>query len=311
MEFTIEVDGVIYEISKQVNKVSFKESMNDGCGKLEFTYICNGAVIKNGSVVRFKYKGNNVFYGYVFKVSRSNEKEISVTAYDQLRYCKAKDTVVVEKDTITTLTTKMCNYYNLKMGKSTDTKYILKTNVQENTTWLDIIYSAINETLVYKGEWYVLKDEFGSVCIRDVADMELDLILGDKSLVYGYDYDKSIDDEFYNYIKIVSKNESSKQAEVIVKSDLPSIERYGLLQYFEEMNDSNKSQIGQKAEMLLSLYNKERETLSIKCLGDMRVRSGTSFYALISDIELKKRLIVKSVTHDFIPIHIMSLEVAI
>jgi hypothetical protein len=130
MEFLAEVDGKIYEISELVKSVSYTDKLNDGCSKLEFSYIDDDLVIKNGNVVRFKYDDTNIFYGYVFKVSRNKAKEITVTAYDQLRYCKAKDTIVVKNDTIDSLVRKMCNYFGLKAGTLTSTGYKLPVSVQ-------------------------------------------------------------------------------------------------------------------------------------------------------------------------------------
>ena len=312
MEFLVEVDGQIYEISELVTSVSYTDKLNDGCSKLEFSYIDDDLVIKNGNVVRFKYDNTNIFYGYVFKVSRNKGKEITVTAYDQLRYCKAKDTIVVKNDTITTLVNKMCNYFNLRKGMLTDTKYKLPVSVQDDKTWLDIIYTAISDTLTNTGKWYCLRDEFGSIAIRDLEDLTLNLILGDESFAYDYEYEKSIDDDFYNQIKIVSDNEKTGKRDVYIAKDSNSINKYGLLQYFEVLDkNANPSQAKSKADTLLKLYNREVETLELSCLGDTRVRAGNSFYGQIEDISLNKRLIVKSVTHEFVPVHTMSLEVMI
>lgn len=312
IEFLIEVDGKIYEISELVKSVSYTDKLNDGCSKLEFSYIDDDLVIKNGNVVRLKYDGANIFYGYVFKASRGKSKEITVTAYDQLRYCKAKDTIVVKNDTITTLVNKMCNYFNLRKGVLTDTKYKLPVSVQDDKTWLDIIYTAIEDTLTNTGRWYCLRDEFGYIAIRDLQELQLDLILGDESLAYDFEYEKSIDEDFYNQIKIVSDNESTGKRDVYITKDSGSITKYGLLQYFEVLDKNyNPSQAKAKADALLQLYNREVETLELKCLGDVRVRAGSSFYGQIEDIGLNKRLIVKSVTHEFIPVHSMSLEVMI
>jgi len=77
------------------------------------------------------------------------------------------------------------------------------------------------------------------------------------------------------------------------------------------MDNANSAQAQSKADTLLRLYNRELETLALECLGDTRVRAGNSFYGQIEDISLNKRLIVKSVTHEFIPVHTMSLEVMI
>jgi len=310
MEFLIEVSGQIYEISELVKSVSYTDKLNDGCSKLEFSYIDDGLNIQNGSVVRFKFNDANIFYGYVFKHGQNKVKEIKVTAYDQLRYCKAKDTIVVKNDTIDSLVRKMCNYFGLRAGSLASTGYKLPVSVQDDKTWLDIIYTAISDTLMNTGKWYCLRDEFGSIAVRDLEELQLDLVLGDESLVYDYEYEKSIDDNFYNQIKIVSDNETTGKRDVYIAKDSNSIVKYGLLQYFEALDkNTNPSQAKAKADALLKLYNREVQTLELNCLGDVRVRAGTSFYGQIEDIKLNRRLIVRSVTHKFIPVHTMSLEV--
>ncbi|MBN7773145.1 XkdQ/YqbQ family protein [Clostridium aminobutyricum] len=312
MEFTVQVDSTLYDISELVTKVSYTDKLNDGCSKLEFSYINDNLVITNGSTVRFKYNDSEIFNGHVFKVSRDDKKEISVTAYDQLRYCKAKDVIVVDGDTTTTLVKRMCHYFNLRTGTLTDTGYVLDTNVHDDKTWLDMIYAAISDTLLNKGSKYALRDEFGAITLRNLEDLRLNLILGDESLCYGYDYEKSIDDEFYNQIKIYLKGETSRDSQFVSAKDETSIEKYGMLQYFEASDEnSNASKAKKKADILLKLYNREVETLSLECLGDTRIRAGTSFYAYISDIGLNKSLFVKQVTHKFLPNHTMSLEVSI
>ncbi|WMJ90625.1 XkdQ/YqbQ family protein [Anaerocolumna sp. MB42-C2] len=310
MQFLVNVDHKFYEISELVTKISYEDNLNDGCSKLEFSYINKDLDIKNGSNVRFTYNETNIFQGFVFKISRSKGNEISVTAYDQLRYCKAKDTLVLKGDTVATIVNKMCNYFKLQKGHITDTKYILSTGVQEDKTWLDIIYSAISDTLLNKGKWYVLRDEFGSIALREIRELDTDLILGDYSLCYDYKFDKSIDDEFYNMIKLVSKDEETKKADVTLIKDDTSIGKYGALQYYEDIDKKyNAAQVKEKADNLLKLYNREKETISLDCLGDTRIRAGSTFYCYIKDINYNNRLIVKSVSHDFLPNHTMSLEV--
>jgi hypothetical protein len=310
MEFLVEVDGQIYEISELVKSVSYTDKLNDGCSKLEISYIDDDLRIQNGSVVRFRYNGANIFYGYVFKHGQNKAKEITVIAYDQLRYCKAKDTIVVKNDTIDSLVRKMCNYFGLRTGGLASTGYKLPVSVQDDKTWLDIIYTAISDTLMNTGRWYCLRDEFGSIAIRELQELRLDLVLGDESFAYDYEYEKSIDDDFYNQIKIVSDNEDTGKRDVYITKDSGSIAKYGLLQYFEVLDKNyNPSQAKAKADALLQLYNREVETLELNCLGDTRVRAGNSFFGQIEDIQLNRRLIVRSVTHKFIPVHTMSLEV--
>lgn len=310
VEFLVKVNSKVYEISELVTKVSYSDRLNDGCSKLEFSYVNENLIIDNGSIVSFRYNDTDIFYGYVFKVNRNDPKTINVIAYDQLRYCKAKDSIVVMGDTITTLVSRMCNYFKLKKGTLVDSKYILATNVESDKTWLDIIYTAISDTLMNKGIKYCLRDEFGYIALRDIEDLKIDLVIGDNSLCYSFDYEKSIDDEFYNYIKFYV--DSEKGDPFIVKYDEKSVSKFGFLQYYENADsNSNISQINEKAKILLKLYNREVETLSLRCLGDTRIRAGSSFNVVISDIKLSKPLIVKEVTHEFLPHHTMSLEVFI
>ncbi|WP_027399102.1 XkdQ/YqbQ family protein [Anaerovorax odorimutans] len=312
MEFLVKVNDRFYEISELVTKVTYTDKLNDGCSKLEFSYINDDLIIENGSAVRFKYNNTNIFNGIVFKVSRDDKSEINITAYDQLRYCKAKDTIVANKDTIATLVNKMCNYFNLRKGTVENTGYKLATSVQSDKTWLDIIYTAISDTLISKGKKYVLRDEFGLITLRNLENLKTNLILGDKRLCYGYSYEKSIDDEFYNQIKIYIKGDDSNSSQMVDAKDDFSIKKYGLLQYFEAVDkDTNSAQAKSKADMLLKLYNREYETLNLECLGDASIRAGSSFYVYIKDIDISKRLIVKQVTHTFLPNHTMKLEVVI
>ena len=310
MEFLVEVDGKIYEISELVKSVDLNDVLNDGCSKLEFSYVDDDLRIENGSVVRFRYDNDNTFYGYVFRHGGKKDKVVTVTAYDQLRYCKAKDTIIVRNDTVDSLARKMCNYFGIRAGTLTPTGYVLPVSVQDDKTWLDIIYGAIDDTLTNTGRWYALRDEFGSVAIRDLRELQLDLVLGDESLVTDYEYSKSIDDDFYNQVKIAVDNESTGKREVYIARDSGSIAKVGLLQYFDVIEkNSNPAQVKAKVDALLKLYNHEVETLELECLGDTRVRAGTSFFGQIEDIKLNKRLLVKSVTHQFLPIHTMNVSV--
>lgn len=313
MELLIEVSNKIYNIVELVTSISWTDKLNDGCSKLEFSYKDDDLKIANGCIVRFKYNGSNIFYGVVFKHSRNRYGEVSVTSYDQLRYAKAKDTVAIKSDTVTTLVSKMCTYFGLIKGTLSDTGYKLPTGYHSDKTWIDIIYSGISETLTNKGKWYSLRDEFGKVCLRELEELKLNLVLGDESLVYDFEHEVSIDDNFYNQIKLVSENESTGKADVYITKDSKSINTYGLLQYYEALDkNANASQAKAKADMLLKLYNQEVNTLSLKCLGDTSVRAGNSFYAIMSDIGITKlkRLIVRSVTHNFVPVHTMDLEVS-
>lgn len=312
MELAIETSSGVYEISELVSSITYTDNLNNGCSKLEFTYVDKDINIGNGSFVGFIY-GNLKFYGVVFKNERNHKKEVNITAYDKLRYAKAKDTIVSKGETITSHVIKMCDYLGLSIGELANTGYVLSTEPKDDKTWLDIIYEDIRETLTNTGKWYCLRDEFGSICLRDLDDLKLNLILGDGSLCYGFSSEKSIDEDFYNRVKLASDNEVTASRDVYIAQDGESIATFGLLQYFQRLDKNfNPSQAKSMADALLKLYNREMEKLSMECLGDTRIRAGSSFIASINDAGVKnKRLIVNSVTHSFLPVHTMDLEVFI
>jgi acyl-CoA synthetase (AMP-forming)/AMP-acid ligase II len=341
IEFLVETtDKQIHEISELVKSVEWQDTFNDGCSKLTFDYLSIDLEIDNGSIVRFRYNGANIFYGVVFKHKHAKNKVVTVTAYDMLRYCKAKDTVVVSGYTATDLARQMCNYFGLTVGTLSSTGYTLTTSVQDSKTWLDIMYAALDDTIRSTGRWFSLRDEFGSICLRNLSELESNLIIGDESLCYDYDYSKSIDEDTYNQIKLAVDNEVTGKRDIYMSKDSDSISKYGLLQYYDVMSFSTTTETSssdttttetdsekaakkeakeakkkaitlQMVNSLLSLYNSETESLSLDCIGDISIRAGSSFHAYLTDLNLDKRLIVKSATHTFLPVHTMKLEVRI
>ena len=306
-------DRKIYEISEIVSSISFSDALNNGCSKLDFTYLFSGTVFANGSAVRFKYEEANVFFGYIFSYERSQDNNINVVAYDQMRYLKAKDTFVIKDMRVDELISKVANYFKLRVGKLDNTGYKLPTAVNDNQTYLDMIYEGLSTTLLGTGRKYAFYDSFGSLTLTDIKSMRLPLVVGDESLVYGYKYGQSIDDNTYNRVKIDRNNEKTGKREVYIAQDSSSFSKFGILQYYETADkDANPEQLKAKVNALLQLLNSETKTLSLEVLGDIRVRAGNSILASISDLNITQYLIVSSCKHTFeAGIHTMSLELMI
>ncbi len=325
MQLCVENNSTIYEISEMCSEISWQDKFNSGASVLEFTYLYDGELmIKNGDVVRLTNtdEKDGIFFGEVFRVSMSEDRRVKVKAYDQLRQGKSKDIIPLEggKDDVASVTQAMCKRLNLTAGDvPAGISYkVPKDKVKYQDTWIDVIYDLIGDTLLNtktaenpQGEWYRLADVYGEVRLDNLRDLQLPLVLGDDSLAYGYSWEKSIDDEFYNVVKISWMDEKSGKAQTTQAADQDSVNRYGNLQYYEHVSDksADAAKLQEKAKKLLQLYNHEKETIKLSCIGDHSVRAGCSIYGSIADIGMDRRVIVKEVTHKYLPTHTMELEV--
>lgn len=313
MELLVESQGYIYDISEMCTDISWTDTLNDGASTLEVSYARNGLTLQNGDVIRLtdNDQKDGIFFGSSFKVSGDESEIIKLKVYDQLRRAKHNDIVVLENGTLKNLVQNMCDYLSMTPGTLEDPGFIIPTIADYESTWLDHVVQAISDTLIGTQEMYCVRDEYGSVCLWNMRNLQMPLVLGDRSLVTGYSWERSIDEDFYNRVKVVWKNESSGQIEVAVATDQEGINRYGLLQYLESSPSGidNAAKAQERANNLLKLYNHEKETIKMECVGDLRVRAGNSIYGSIADIGLNRRLIVKKVTHTFLPVHTMSVEV--
>lgn len=274
-------------------------------GKLVFKVLKDKKLdFSEGSPVRMRVDGDNVFFGFVFKQQRAKDQIITVTAYDQLRYLKNKDTKVYEGKTAAQFTKMIADDYALNAGVLEDTKYVIESRVEENTSLFEMIANALDLTLTNTGEMYVLFDDFGRLTLKSLSSMYVGVpgayLMIDEETGENFDYTSSIDESTYNKIKLTYDNESTGYREVYIAQDSSNINKWGILQYFDTLQKGENGQA--KVEALLKLYNKKTRNLKItNALGDNRVRAGSMVVINLNlgDIKLKNWMLVEKCRHTY------------
>ncbi len=147
-------------------------------GKLTFSAVQDEALqLGEGDAVKLTVDGTVMFYGFIFRLKRTEGETVEVTAYDQLYYLKNKDSFVGEGLTASELLTQLAADFRLNLGEVTDTGYKLPVIDEQNQTLFDMISNALAETLTRTGQLYVLFDEGGRLCLKGIEALRLGLLI--------------------------------------------------------------------------------------------------------------------------------------
>lgn len=296
-QLLIQNGNTVYEPVVQ-DEITWTTERKGAAGKLEFKIIQDNIInFEEGNPVAFKVDNTNLFYGFVFKKSRDKEKVITVTAYDQLRYLKNKDTKTYVNKRADELVKMIANEYQLNVGTLENTGYTIAKKAESNQSLFDMILNALDETIRNRKEMYVLYDDFGKLCLKNLERMKVGLIV-DEETGENYDYESSIDSDTYNQIKLTYDNSETGKREIYIAKDSSNINKWGVLQYFDTIDEKTNGAV--KAQALLSLYNQKTRSLQIKnAFGDVRVRGGSLIIVNLDlgDIKLKNFMLVEKVKH--------------
>lgn len=282
--------GTIYDISNITKSVSTSKPIDSSAGKCSFSIDTNVNKIKisMGSTVSLKVTENGKrvgkFFGYVFS-AQPKGNEVSITAYDQLRYLKNNETYVLTGTTMENLIRVIGRDFGLRVGTVEGVGYILPERVEDNKALGDIIQRAIDFTLQGTMRQFIIRDEFGYLCCRDVGKLVTNVVIGNVSLLKDYDYKEDIDSDTYDSVKLYKDNEDTGRRETWIALDSNNVKKWGKLQLFENIDENvTDAQARVRAEQLLRLHNRSKKTLKLKCKGLIDLEPGNGVYLQITDI---------------------------
>ena len=269
-------------------------------GQLNFKVVKDEIInFTEGNAVRLKVDNKNIFYGFIFIKKREKDGLISVTAYDQLRYLKNKDTYVYTNKRADEFIKMIASDFNMNIGTLENTGYKIASRVEDNVALIDMVQNALDLTLMNKKEMFVLYDDVGKLSLKSIQSMKLNLLI-DEETGENYSYTSSIDADTYNKIKLVYDNEDTGKRDVYIAQDTQNMNNWGVLQYFDTLKEGENGKA--KADALLSLYNKKTRNLTIKnAFGDTRVRAGSMVVVQLNlgDVKLNNLMLVEKCKHNF------------
>ena len=295
----------IYDISELVSDLEWETNILDQPGKFVFNCIDDGDVIFNkGALVIFKKKETketewtDVFYGYVFISNITDDDIIAVTCYDQLRYLQNRDEFVISGMTASQIFEMVCQQFNLKYKVISPTTLIIPPKIHDGATLFDVIDFGIGYELRMNKEWYIIRDNFGTLEFVNITALKSDLMLSDEDYITKFEYVSEIDKDTYNQVKIMQEERENKKGKPVktggkvvgreygfVKDD-STINQWGILQYFEKSTKHlNPVQLQEYAQAILSRKDREGKTLSITSFGDISIQGGSQLFIKVGKLE--------------------------
>lgn len=269
-------------------------------GKLTFNIVKDEILgFHEGDAVRFDYDGHKIFFGFVFTKKRTSNRIIAVTAYDQLRYFKNKDTYVYKGKTAAQVLQMIIADQKLQGGIIADTKYVIPSRVEDKAELFTVANSALDLTTQSTGIIYVLYDNYGELDLRDIKTLKLDILI-DEDSGETFEYTTSIDESTYNKIILSRENKKTGKRDIFIAQDSEAMNEWGILQLEESLDEGENGQI--KANALLALHNRKTRKLHMnKVFGDVRVRGGSTLgvQMYLGDITVANFMMVDTVKHSF------------
>lgn len=260
---------------------------------------------EEGNQVQFFVDDSKIFQGYVFAKKIGRDQIIDVTCYDQMRYLKNKDCMVIANTTVTDIVKQIAHDYGLTVGELANTVYKVQYRIEDNKSLIDIINILLTETLIKTENHllYFLYDDAGKLVLKELNSMKLDMYLDDEQM-QDYDYQTSIDKDTYNVVKVVREAPGEHGKQLIrtgLIADEENIKKWGRLQFVLRPDNKDTDAMAQ-AVRLIQLKDRKTRTTSLKgVLGDTRVRGGSLLYIHLNlgDTVLDDYYLVDQVTHHF------------
>ena len=292
--------GAAFDITELVSAAKWTTVRRGSPAKLELTVLDTPDVTWTlGGIVTYLEDGAGRFYGYVFRISRSQEGTVEITAYDQTRYLKNQDTYVFQDLRADEILRQIAEDYALQVGELPNTGAPIASLVADRKALFDIVLEALDRTLTGGGAMFYLWDDFGTLQLSQVALPKELPVVGEGSLATGFTHERSIDGETYDRVEMVREDEESGRRQVYAAQDDAAITRWGVLKLQEDADEGlAPEEIRARCQELLDFYDRPEETLSLSALALPGLRAGQVIFCDLPGSGIQQAFLVEEAAQD-------------
>ncbi len=272
-------------------------------------------IIDVGDMVLFR-RECEIFRGIIVNKTISNTTEQSFKAYDFCWYMN-KSKLIKQFNGINAgeAIKQLCSEMNMKLGKIATMKSNI-SHIYYDKTVSDIIDDILEQETAETAKIYIKEMRGDSFYIFEKGILFINPIYKPAiniapfpvvNEIGGFHREWSIED-MKNAIKIVSTSEKSVRI-LGEANDEQNIQKYGLLQEIETVDEKDFNKAQNIAQNKLKQYNKVGETFSIDVLGDDTVRAGRMITIYNEKIGVTGDFFIKNCSHTVSGgVHTMSME---
>ena len=311
LQFIIDKGGTGYDISGLVQKVTWSGRKNSPARSLQISVLDDPELgdsnrpnidVYEGQKIIFSEDGNELFRGIIMSQSRSQDRMLNLTAYDNGIYlANNKGSFKFSKKTMTQIFMTVCKNYGIQRGETAAIKYQIKSLVKANTTIYDILCNALSKTYKATGERFFMISKKGQLHLirrkENITKMVLETGAEDSN--YGnltqYAYSKDITGTRTRLL-LLSRDGEKKAS----WKDKTLESKLGIMQDVQIPDDTlSKAKLKTQVVTMLEELKKPTETLNLTAIGISSIYTGMAVYVSIPEIGIGRTFYVDSDSHSW------------
>lgn len=310
---SIKDNGTTSDITRLSGDLSWRDSL-DTLGmelsvrvarNLGDRYMRRFDIVEVGDKIILKNNNDEIFRGIIVDLNTEKHQKV-ITAFDYAFYLNQSKTIIqFNKKKADDCVKKLCSQFNIPIGniESIGTQI---NKIYKNETISDIIKDVLKQATNSTGIKYRLEMRAGKLYIERYTNLYITPRFKPASNLAAFNPTTRIGSiskgesiaDMRNSILITSSDEKSSRVVASVR-DSTNIAKYGLLQEVETVDEKDIAQAKNIANNKLKELNKINEDISIKLLGDDKVRSGRIIGLNNNVFGLLGNYLVKECAHNY------------